>query len=286
MVYEKCVKSLARVAAAWALIGGTWVGVAEAQDLRVTVENLSASGGLFLTPVWIGFHDGTFDLYDQGAAVSAGVERLAEDGNFGVLSTEFQSAQPTGVDGVVFGPAGFAGAPVLDPGEVASADITVGSANRYFSYASMVIPSNDAFIANGSPTAYEVYDAGGNFAGPITFLVLGSHVLDAGTEDNTEMDAAFINQTGPNLGDTTVGGVVSPHQGFIDSFGNPGGTPIILGGTNAAGEPITPSAADFTLAGFEVARITITQVPEPASVVLAAFGAIAIGSGLKRNRRN
>ncbi len=284
MVYENCVKSLMRAAAALALICGTWAGAAKAQDLRVTVENLSASGGLFLTPVWIGFHDGTFDLYDQGAAVSAGVERLAEDGNFGVLSTEFQSAQPSGNDGVVFGPTGFAGAPVLDSGEIASTDIAVDSSNRYFSYASMVIPSNDAFIANGSPTAYEVFDAGGNFTGPITFLVLGSQVLDAGTEDNTEMDAAFINQTGPNLGDTTVGGVVSLHPGFIDSVGNPGGTPIILGGTNAAGELLT-AAADFTSVGFEVARITITQVPEPTTLVLAVFGAIALCGNARRNFR-
>ena len=125
---------------------------AQSQDLRVTVENLSTNEGLFLTPVWIGFHDGSFDSYDQGSPASMGLERLAEDGTVADISAEFQAAAPTGDESVVFGPGGFGGAPVLDPGEVAVEDITVDSANRFFSYASMVIPSNDAFIGNGDPS--------------------------------------------------------------------------------------------------------------------------------------
>jgi len=258
-----------------------WTGAsATAQDLIVTVENLSANGGLFLTPVWFGFQDGTFDLYDIGAGVTPGVESLAEDGSFGTLSTEFQTAQPSGPDGVVFGPAGFAGAPVLDPGETGSTTISVASTNRYFSYASMIIPSNDAFIANGNPMAHEVYDAAGNFI-PLTFLVLGAEVLDAGTEENTEMDAAFINQTAPNTGVTNADGV-SLHPGFIGSVGNPGGTSIILGGTNDAGETVDQLIADFTRQGFRVARISVSQVPEPTSLALAGFALLALGVANRR----
>jgi len=47
-------------------------------SVTVTIENLAPMGGTFLTPVWVGFHDGGFDLYDNGAAVSAELERLAE----------------------------------------------------------------------------------------------------------------------------------------------------------------------------------------------------------------
>jgi hypothetical protein len=31
-------------------------------ELRVTIKNTSEPGGTFLTPVWLGFHDGSFDL--------------------------------------------------------------------------------------------------------------------------------------------------------------------------------------------------------------------------------
>ena len=82
----------------------------------------------------------------------------------------------------------------------------------------MIIPSNDAFIASpGDPTALRIFDAYGNFLGG-TFDVQGSDVMDAGTEVNTERDAAFLNQTGPNTGQTE-NGVVALHPGFIGSVG-------------------------------------------------------------------
>lgn len=62
---------------------------AAAVQVRVTVENLSPTGGTLLTPVWVGFHDGTFDLYDRGGVASPALERLAEDGNTAPLSAAF-----------------------------------------------------------------------------------------------------------------------------------------------------------------------------------------------------
>ncbi len=233
-------------------------------DVTVTIENLAPSGGLFLTPFWVGFHDGAFDLYDLGSPASLGLERVAEDGEVGVLSAEFvasSSGMNGGVDGVITSPDGFPGAPVFDPGESPSVTFDLDPAkHRYFSYASMIIPSNDAFIANGNPRAHELFDADGNFTGPITFTVLGQDVRDSGTEENTEMEAAFINQTGPDRGTPTVDGVVVNHQGFINSLGNPGGTPIILGGTTAAGTTLDPVLADFTQPDTSIAQITIEAI--------------------------
>jgi hypothetical protein len=230
--------------------------------------------GLFLTPFWVAFHDGTFDLFDLGAPASSALEVLAEDGDTGPLSGQFAaspSAAAGGLDATVLAPAGFPVAPVCDPGERATVTLNLDPvANRYFSYASMVIPSNDAFIANEDSLAHPLFDDFGNVIGSSSFVILGGDVLDAGTEDNTEMQAAFINQTGPNMGPTTVGGVVvSPHPGFIGSLGNPGGAPTILGGTTAAGTLIDPNLGDFTRPGFQVAFIT--TVPTP-----TAFG----GAGL------
>ena len=49
---------------------------APAAQLTVTVENLSPDAGTWLTPFWIGFHDGGFDLYDGGSPASMGLERF------------------------------------------------------------------------------------------------------------------------------------------------------------------------------------------------------------------
>jgi len=258
-----------------------------AVELRVRIENLAPETGLFLTPFWVGFHDGGFDLYDQGSPATAGLERVAEDGDISVLSAEFAgspSAAAGGIDAVITSPGGFIGAPVFDPGEAPTVIFDLDPIqNRYFSYASMVIPSNDAFIANGNPLAVELFDGVGDFNGPITFTVFGQDVLDAGTEDNTEMQAAFINQTGPDMGTATVGGVVTLHSGFIDSFGNPGGTPIILGGTTAAGTTLDSVLADFTQPGAAIAQITITTIPEPSTFALAAISLLGLlGFGRRR----
>ena len=96
--------------------------------------------------------------------------------------------------------------PQIGPGEstsmIFSLDST-SSTSRYFSYASMIIPCNDAFIANGNPTFFPVFDMMGGFLGG-SFIVSGGMVLDAGTEVNDEvpMNTAFFGQMMANTGIT------------------------------------------------------------------------------------
>lgn len=261
-------------------------GGAAAEQVQVGFENLHAEGGLFFTPVWVGFHDGSFDLFDSGSAASAGLEAIAEDGNFGVLGDELVAAQADAVGGAIFDPEGFGGAPVFDPGMADSATFMLDpTKHRYLSWATMLIPSNDAFIGSGN--AIEIFDADGNFLGDQLRTILGSMVYDAGTEDNREIEAAFLNQTGPNTGDSTPGGVVGLHPGFVGSEGNPapGLTPWILGGATGPGSfPIDATLADFTRNGGAdaIAQLTITQVPEPASLALVLAG---LGAVTARRRR-
>ncbi|MDJ0653292.1 MAG: spondin domain-containing protein [Xanthomonadales bacterium] len=240
---------------------------AQSEQVRITIENLAPADGVFFTPVWLGFHDGSFDIYDSGQAASAELEAVAEDGDNGPLSAAFQSAVPTGLDTVVTDAPGFAGAPVFDPGSRSSITVDLDPASqRFMSYASMLLPSNDAFFANGDPRAVELFDADGNFAGPISFLVRGNRILDAGTEDNTESDAAFFNQSAPNTG-VTSGGVIGPHPGFNGSLANPDGSPVVfLGGTSGPGIFFDATAADFTAPNYQVARITIAPATLPVSV--------------------
>jgi len=121
----------------------------------------------------------------------------------------------------------------------------------------MLLPSNDAFV--GTANALKVFNDDGTFLGAQRIVFNGDSVRDAGTEVNTELDAAFINQTAPNTGETE-GGVVTVHPGFNGSLGNPDGEQIILGGTNAFGDFIDPDTADFTQPGAGVAVVHINTV--------------------------
>lgn len=104
------------------------------------------------------------------------------------------------------------------------------SGEKYFSFASMVIPSNDGFIGNDDPRAYSVFDDQGRVRS-YDIVVNGDQVLDAGSEQNTEMNAAVFNQMAANTG-TPQNDVVARHPRFNGSIGYPDGTPkIILAGT-------------------------------------------------------
>ncbi|MEM9552354.1 MAG: spondin domain-containing protein [Pseudomonadota bacterium] len=225
-------------------------------QIRVTVKNTSETGGTFLTPVYAGFHDGSFDLFNAGEAASPGLEALAEDGTFGTIAAERQALDPDSQGLVIAG----AGGPIATQ-EVTSATLDVnGKSNAYISFGAMILPSNDAFI--GTDEAIQLFDEKGRFLGPQKIVFEGSDVYDAGTEVNTELDAAFINQTGPNTG-VDENGVVTLHPGFNGSEGNPvgEGDQIILGGTNAFGAAITEEA-DFTREGAQVAIVHINRVVE------------------------
>lgn len=264
---------------------------ATAAEISVKIENLGAPGALFFTPFWVGVHDGTFDTYNLGAAASGfgGLESIAEDGNTGPLSTRFAAEQATGVDATLLSPSV---PPPFDPGEMGVFSLTIADpmTNRYFSYASMIIPSNDAFVANGDPVAHPIFDALGNFLGPMTIDILGSAVLDAGTEVNSETDVAFLappnGQTGPNIGADELG-VVQMHIGFNGSVGNPGGLPMnILGGTTASGATIDAVLGDFTHSGGGIVLARITIVPEPSAALLLFAGILGLGATARRRRRS
>ena len=231
------------------------------QTVTVSIENLSPDNGAFLTPLWFGFHDGTFDTYDRGRPVSPGLESLAEDGATELISQEFDLAGFGTGQGTILGLDDTPGP--IDPGEVATFTVELDPndpGSRFFNYASMVIPSNDFFIANGNERAHAIYDEDGTFLGA-DFIVLGSQVLDAGSEVNDEIpeNTAFFGQMAPNTG-VDENGVVQLAEGFL-----PNG-PILS-------DPMFNNA-DFTAADFQVARIRVfldDRVEEPAPVPLNAI---------------
>ena len=123
--------------------------------------------------------------------------------------------------------------------------------NRYFSYLSMLMPTNDGFFGNDDPKAVEIFDEQGNFLGA-NFTVLGSQVLDAGTEVNDE-EPASIPYTY-----TTTGNLGSEENSTIQPF--PSFLPAGAGGAldfEFNGEKIFANA-DFTVPDYELARIVVS----------------------------
>ena len=233
---------------------------AEQTRVTVTIENLAPAQGTNQTPHWVGFHDGNFDIYNGGTPAdflpiqndpNRSVERLAEDGNTGPLSDTFNTIATGGVDGTIAGPNG-----PIAPGEIATQSFVLDSsnpANRYFSYASMVLPSNDFWYANGNPRAHLMFDDQGNFVGS-DFIVTNLDILDAGTEVNDEVPAntAFFGQAAPDTG--------VDENGVILDFGDQSGLVRFRqpseGGNILADESF--SMADFTLNGYPLVKISFT----------------------------
>lgn len=214
-------------------------------EVTVEVTNLAPENGTFQTPVWVAVHDGSFDLYDRDQPISPELERLAEDGTIGPIADAFRDTG-AGLDGIASGPGPIA------PGATASVSFFVDARRgeeQFFSYASMVLPSNDAFVANGSPTAHRIINHRGRFV-PTSFVVTGAEVLDAGSEVNDELPAntAFFGQQTPDTGVTENGNVVL-HPGF-----NAPGTGGILDSDRF-------SAGDFTAEGYEAFRFDISARP-------------------------
>ena len=234
------------------LAANSWAG-----QITVKVENLAPGNGTIHSPVWVGFHDGSFDTFDAGVAAPGYIEMVAEDGNTSGIQSSFTGlADGVIVESINSGP--------FHPGDMGMLTFDFDtSSDVYLSFLSMVVPSNDAFIGNDDPMAFQIVDNG--VFTPLVIDVPGAWVWDAGSEVNDEIPAntGGLAQTSPNTG-TTEGGVVRFHDGYID------------GGNILAAVP----GGDFTASGYNVARITVT--PEPTSLVLLGLGGL---SAIRSRRR-
>jgi hypothetical protein len=217
------------------------------KTIVITVENLAPSQGTALSPLWFGFHDGSFATISQGSPASMAIERLAEDGTTGFLTSAFSGSGAGIVQGTVFGTNDvFNG---IFPGSRVTLKVLldVGRPDSlYLSYAAMVIPSNDAFITNEDPKSHRVVDSYGRFVGA-EIVVAGQDVLDAGTEVNDEAPLHAAGAGPIFIFDTGVAekGVIHKHEGY-----QPGGTILSI--------PMWANA-DFKAPDYQVARITVAE---------------------------
>lgn len=235
--------------------------LAQSYDIEVSIESLAPSRGVALTPFHVGFHDGSYDAFNAGGTASAGLQMLAETGDGSGYLGEFMSGYASGVSGVVIADMGGFGPGVFVPGSSGSAVFTLdASDNRFMSFASMAVPSNDRFVGNDDAMGVELFDAGGAFVG--TDLVLyGRDIWDAGTEVDGLFGAAFV--VGQDAADhIDQNGVIATNYDFSLYSG-----------------AMTPAGYDFVdlpTGDGPIARISFRVVPAPSSLAFLGLGGMAV----------
>lgn len=116
----------------------------------ISIENVSAERGAIttpLSPVFYATHNANWQLFSVGEPASPnGLEALAEDGDAGPLVTAVTGATGTGMVGAATTPVGGSPGPAA-PGQRYEFSVTPTSAYPYLTIATMIVESNDAFLA-------------------------------------------------------------------------------------------------------------------------------------------
>lgn len=243
----------ARLAGGLSAVALCTIASAAPVTVKVTIENLAPVNSVSFAPLRLGFNNGTFDAFNIGQTATAPIISVAEGGSGADWFPAFAAADPGAVLGSIDG--------ALLPGQSKQALFTVdGTVNRFFTFGSMVIPSNDFFIGNDDATEYQIFDAAGNLQ--ITSIEQsGRDIWDAGSEAFDPANAAFV--VGGNNGlRTPQNGVVSFDFAELSGFN---------GLTTAAGYVFNSQLSADTA----IYRISFQQVPEPSGTGLVTAGLLA-----------
>ncbi len=248
--------------------GGLIPTLAHADFINVTVniQNLAPTNSLSFAPLRLGFSNGSFDAFNNGQTANAAIISVAEGGSGSAWFPAFRAAEPNATLGSVGG--------ALLPGRTASNTFAVDTAvNPFFTFASMLLPSNDHFIGNDSPTRFRLFDNAGN-------LLISSinqkarDIWDAGSEAFDPLNAAFL-VIGNNDLRTPLNGVV--HSNFTDLSG-------FNGLTTSAGYVFNSQLTADT----DIYRISFSAspvaVPAPPSVLLLGIGFVGFLARLTRRK--
>jgi hypothetical protein len=261
---HRSISSILRVAAAVAVTAAS--AHAQSRMVTVTITNLASANSVSFAPLHLGFHRGAFDAFNIGQTAGPGIVSVAEGGAGGQWQADFAAADPTATRGTIGG--------ALTPGQSPSQSFIVNAGmNQFFSFASMVIPSNDFFIGNDNAQQYRLFDDAGNLL-ISSITQRASQIWDAGSETFSVSGAAFL-VNGNNDLRTPQNGVVSFNFQELMGFD---------GEMTAAGYVFNSGLT----AGQDIYRIEFTSasvVPEPSSMVLLASGLAMLGFAVRRKRQ-
>lgn len=257
-------KSGIKLIAAGCALAASYTTQAASVQVMVTVENLAPTNSISFAPFRLGFNSGSYDAFDLGSAATAPIISIAEGGSGADWFPAFAAADPTAVLGTVSN-----GGPLL-PGASASESFLVDTdVNSFFTFATMVVPSNDFFIGNDLPTAYELFDAAGNLQ--ITDIYIGaSEIWDAGSEIFDPAAAAFVGDNGLRADQNSV---VAFNFAELAAFN---GLPTAPG--YIFDSQLTADSSVYRIS-FET-----TEVPVPAALPLFLSALGGVGILARRNR--
>jgi PEP-CTERM motif len=228
--------------------------------VTATVTNLAPTNSVSFAPLRVGFNKGTYDAFNLGQVAGAPIVSVAEGGSGAAWFPAFAAADPTATLGTVGG--------LLTPGSTATQTFVVDSAiNRFFTFGSMVVPSNDFFIGNDSPTEYMLLNAAGALQ-INSITVKASEIWDAGSEIFDPAAAAFVGNNGLR---TPQNSVVAFNFAELAGFNG-----LTTGAGYVFNNQLTKDSAVYRI------DFSVVAVPEPGTYAMLMAGLLAMGFVVRR----
>lgn len=163
--------------------------LAAGKQYEVTITNITK--GQAFTPLLLVSHVPDIALFELGTAASEELATIAETGNIAPLRAILDAAPELVADTNTNGG-------LLPPGESVTIEISAGNQQTYLSFAGMLVPTNDTFVAINTIEL------------PNKSSVVYALAYDAGSEANDELCA---NIPGPYCGDMDDSGEAG--EGFV-----------------------------------------------------------------------
>ena len=193
------IKRAVVTAATLSLLATSSIAVADGnKTYSVTITNLTHA--ISFTPIMVSSHKKGVSIFELGAAASSDLTAIAEGGNTAPMEATL------GANKKVIDVTNSGG--LLKPGQSVTVKVSAKHGAKHISVASMMLPTNDGFIALNSVKAPR--------HGTRTYYSPG---YDAGTETNDEL---CVNIPGPTCGGTPFSpeddgeGYIHVHRGMHD----------------------------------------------------------------------